>query len=199
MNYIIYAISLAPSQTSLQAIPNDAPQSDIVITLDKEYATGLLNCVTHQFNVPAYVYKAIENFANSNNVMHVPYDAKLIDPYSGNKLGSFKDKIRLCVKFNIAWFDLDFILKKFEVTPRIYAICLELSKLSGDIDTPLCVSRDSQCKDLWYWLVSPSAKLNGAWRDIMYNFNRMFDVDVKLRNRYEFNMFIETIKKLYFV
>ena len=195
MNYIIYAISLASSQDA----SNDANHSNIIITLDKDYATGLLDGVTHQFNVPAYVYKALENVANSNNVMHVPYDVKLVDPYSGNRLGSFKDKIRLCVKFNMDWFDLDFTLKKFEVTPRIYATCLELSKLSGNIDIPLCVSRDAQCKELWYWLVSPGAKLNGAWRNIMFNFNKMFEVDVKLRNRYEFNMFIGTIKKLYFI
>ena len=191
MNYIIYVISPPPTmQTKC---------SDIVVTLDKSYATGLIDVVTHQFNVPAYVYKAVEQYANTNNVKYVPSDANLVNPYSGNRLGSFSEKLKLCIQLDVAWFDLDFILKKFEVTPRIYAICLELSKLSGDIDTPLCVSRDTQCKDLWYWLVSPSAKLNGAWRDIMYNFNRMFDVDVKLRNRYEFNMFIETIKKLYFV
>lgn len=195
MNYIIYVISLASPQDA----SNDANHPNIIITLDKDYATGLLKGVTHQFNVPAYVYKALENVANSNNVMYIPYDAKLVDPYSGNRLGSFKDKIRLCVKFNMDWFDLDFTLKKFEVTPRIYATCLELSKLSGNIDTPLCVSRDAQCKELWYWLVSPGAKLNGAWRNIMYTFNKMFDLDVKLRNRYEFNMFIETVKKMYFV
>ena len=195
MNYIIYAISLASPQDA----SNDANHSNIVITLDKDYATGLLEGVTHQFNVPAYVYKALENVANTNNVMYIPYDAKLVDPYSGNKLGSFKDKIRLCVKFNMDWFDLDFTLKKFEITPRIYATCLELSKLSGNIDTPLCVSRDAQCKELWHWLVSPGAKLNGAWRNIMYTFNKMFNLDVKLRNRYEFNMFIETVKKMYFV
>ena len=191
MNYIIYVISPPPTtQTKC---------SDIVVTLDKSYATGLIDVATRQFNVPAYVYKAVEQYANTNNVKYVPSDANLVNPYSGNRLGSFSEKLKLCIQLDVAWFDLDFILKKFEVTPRIYAICLELSKLSGDIDTPLCVSRDTQCKDLWYWLVSPGAKLNGAWRDIMYNFNRMFDVDVKLRNRYEFNMFISTIKKLYFV
>mgnify|MGYP003598961539 CR=1 FL=1 len=195
MSYIIYAIFSA----SPQAAPNEVNCSDIIVTLDKEYATGLLNVVTQQFNVPAYVYKAIEHYTNINDMVYVPSDVRLIDPYSGNPLGSFKDKLKICIERNIAWFELDFILKKFGVTPRIYAICLELSKLSGDIDTPLCVSRDAQCKDLWYWLVSPGAKLNGAWRDIMYNFNRMFEVDVKLRNRYEFNMFIEAIKKLYFV
>lgn len=191
MNYIIYVISQSStSQTNC---------SDIVVTLDKAYATGLLDGTTHQYNVPAYVYKAIEHYANSNNVMYVPSNANLLNPYSGNKLGSFCDKLKLCIKLNIGWFDLDFILKKFEVTPRIYATCLELSKLSGDIVTPLCVSRDTQCKDLWYWLVSPGAKLNGAWRDILYCFNRMFATDVKLRNRFEFNMFIGTIKELYFV
>ena len=195
MNYIIYAISLASPQDA----SNDANHSNIVITLDKDYATGLLEGVTHQFNVPAYVYKALENVTNSNNVMYIPYDAELVDPYSGNRLGSFSYKLELCLQHGMAWFDLDFILKKFGVTPRIYKICLELSKLSGDIDTPLCVSRDAQCKELWYWLVSPGAKLNGAWRNIMYTFNKMFDLDVKLRNRYEFNMFIGTIKNLYFV
>ena len=195
MSYIIYAISLAAPQSE----SNDVNCSSIVVTLDKDYATGLLNGVMHQFNVPAYVYKAIENFANSNNVMYAPHDVTLINPYSGSKLGAFKEKLELCIKLGIAWFDLDFILKRFEVTPRIYAICLELSKLSGDIDIPLCVSRDAQCKELWYWLISPGAKLNGAWRDVMFNFNRMFEVEVKLRNRYEFNMFIGTIKKLYFV
>ena len=195
MNYIIYAVSLAASQ----AETNNADCSNIVVTLDKDCASELLNGVIHQFNVPAYVYKAIEQYVNSNNVMYAPSGADLINPYSGNKLGAFKEKLELCVKLGIAWFDLDFTLKRFEVTPRIYAVCLELSKLSGDIGTPLCVSRDTQCKELWYWLVSPGAKLNGAWRDIMYNFNRMFEVDVKLRNRYEFNMFIGTIKKLYFV
>lgn len=195
MNYIIYAVSLAASQ----AETNNADCSNIVVTLDKDCASELLNGVIHQFNVPAYVYKAIEQYVNSNNVMYAPSGADLINPYSGNKLGAFKEKLELCVKLGIAWFDLDFTLKRFEVTPRIYAVCLELSKLSGDIGTPLCVSRDNQCKELWYWLISPGAKLNGAWRDIMYNFNRMFEVDVKLRNRYEFNMFIGTIKKLYFV
>lgn len=191
MNYIIYVISQSStSQTNCY---------DIVVTLDKAYATDLLNVTTHQYNVPAYVYKAIEQYANSNNVMYVPSNANLLNPYSGNKLGSFGEKLKLCIKLNLGWFDLDFILKKFEVTPRIYATCLELSKLSGDIDTPLCVSRDQQCKDLWYWLVSPGAKLNGAWRDILYCFNRMFATDVKLRNRFEFNMFIGTIKELYFV
>ena len=191
MNYIIYVISPPPTtQTKC---------SDIVVTLDKSYATGLIDVVTRQFNVPAYVYKAVEQYANTNNVKYVPSDANLVNPYSGNRLGSFSEKLKLCIQLDVAWFDLDFILKKFEVTPRIYAICLELSKLSGDIDTPLCVSRDTQCKDLWFWLVSPGAKLNGAWRDILYNFNRMFATDVKLRNRFEFNMFISTIKKLYFV
>ena len=195
MNYIIYAVSLAAST----AESNDLNCSNIVVTLDKDYATGLLNGVTHRVTVPAYVYKAIKQYADSNNVMYVPSDVTLINPYSNNKLGAFKEKLELCVKLDIAWFDLDFILKKFEVTPRIYAICLDLSKLSGDISVPLCVSRDAQCKELWYWLISPGAKLSGAWRDIMFNFNRMFDVEVKLRNRYEFNMFISTIKKLYFV
>ena len=191
MNYIIYVISKSStSQTNC---------SDIVVTLDKTYATGSVDVVTHQYNVPAYVYKAIEHYTNLNNVKYVPSDANLINPYSGNKLGSFNEKLKLCIKLNISWFDLDFILKKFEVTPRIYATCLELSKLSGDIDTPLCVSRDAQCKELWYWLVSPGAKLSGAWRDVMYIFNKMFEVDVKLRNRFEFNMFIGTIKNLYFV
>ena len=191
MNYIIYVISRPPTtQTKC---------SDIVVTVDKSYATGLIDGITRQFNVPAYVYKAVEQYANTNNVLYVPSDANLVNPYSGNRLGSFSEKLKLCIQLDVAWFDLDFILKKFEVTPRIYAICLELSKLSGDIDTPLCVSRDTQCKDLWYWLVSPGAKLNGAWRDILYNFNRMFATDVKLRNRFEFNMFIGTIKKLYFV
>ena len=191
MNYIIYVISPPPTtQTKC---------SDIVVTLDKSYATGLIDVATRQFNVPAYVYKAVEQYANTNNVKYVPSDANLVNPYSGNRLGSFSEKLKLCIQLDVAWFDLDFILKKFEVTPRIYAICLELSKLSGDIDTPLCVSRDTQCKDLWYWLVSPGAKLHGAWRDILYNFNRMFATDVKLRNRFEFNMFISTIKKLYFV
>lgn len=191
MNYIIYVISQSPT--------SQIKCSDIVVTLDKTYATGLVDVVTHQYNVPAYVYKAIEYYTNLNNVKYVPSDANLINPYSGNKLGSFNEKLKLCIKLNISWFDLDFILKKFEVTPRIYATCLELSKLSGDIDTPLCVSRDAQCKELWYWLVSPGAKLNGAWRDVMYIFNKMFEVDVKLRNRFEFNMFIGTIKNLYFV
>ena len=191
MNYIIYVISQSPT--------SQIKCSDIVVTLDKTYATGLVDVVTHQYYVPAYVYKAIEYYTNLNNVKYVPSDANLINPYSGNKLGSFNEKLKLCIKLNISWFDLDFILKKFEVTPRIYATCLELSKLSGDIDTPLCVSRDAQCKELWYWLVSPGAKLNGAWRDVMYIFNKMFEVDVKLRNRFEFNMFIGTIKNLYFV
>lgn len=191
MNYIIYVISQSPT--------SQIKCSDIVVTLDKTYATGLVDVVTHQYNVPAYVYKAIEYYTNLNNVKYVPSDANLINPYSGNKLGSFNEKLKLCIKLNISWFDLDFILKKFEVTPRIYATCLELSKLSGDIDTPLCVSRHAQCKELWYWLVSPGAKLNGAWRDVMYIFNKMFEVDVKLRNRFEFNMFIGTIKNLYFV
>ena len=195
MNYIIYAVSLAASQ----AETNNADCSNIVVTLDKDCASELLNGVIHQFNVPAYVYKAIEQYVNSNNVMYAPSGADLINPYSGNKLGAFKEKLELCVKLGIAWFDLDFTLKRFEVTPRIYAICLDLSKLAGDISVPLCVSRDAQCKELWYWLISPGAKLNGAWRDVMFNFNRMFDVGVKLRNRYEFNMFISTIKKLYFV
>ena len=196
MNYIIYAISLAAST----AESNDLNCSNIVVTLDKDYATGLLNGVTHQFNVPAYVYKAIKQYADSNNVMYVPYDVMLTNPYSGSRLGAFKEKLELCIKLNIGWFDLDFILKKFEVTPRIYDKCLDLSKhLSGDISVPLCVSRDPQCKELWYWLISPGAKLSGAWRDIMFNFNRRFDVEVKLRNRFEFNMFISTIKKLYFV
>lgn len=191
MNYIIYVISQSPT--------SQIKCSDIVVTSDKTYATGLVDVVTHQYNVPAYVFKAIEHYTNLNNVKYVPSDANLINPYSGNKLGSFNEKLKLCIKLNISWFDLDFILKKFEVTPRIYATCLELSKLSGDIDTPLCVSRDAQCKELWYWLVSPGAKLNGAWRDILYCFNRMFATDVKLRNRFEFNMFIDTIKELYFV
>ena len=195
MNYIIYAVSLAASR----AESNDAYYPNIIVTLDKDYATGLLNGVMHQFNVPAYVYKAIKNHVDSNNVMHVQHDVMLINPYSGSRLGAFKEKLELCVNLDIAWFDLDFILKKFEVTPRIYAICLDLSKLAGDISVPLCVSRDAQCKELWYWLISPGAKLNGAWRDVMFNFNRMFEVEVKLRNRYEFNMFIGTIKKLYFV
>ena len=195
MNYIVYAVSLAAPRLE----SNNVDCSNIVVTLDKDYADGLLNGAVHKFNVPAYVYKAIKNHVDSNNVMHVPSDVTLINPYSGSKLGAFKDKLELCVKLGIAWFDLDFILKKFEVTPRIYAICLDLSKLAGDISVPLCVSRDAQCKELWYWLISPGAKLNGAWRDVMFNFNRMFDVEVKLRNRYEFNMFISTIKKLYFV
>ena len=191
MNYIIYVISKPPTtQTKC---------SDIVVTLDKSYATGLIDVVTRQLNVPAYVYKAVEQYANTNNVKYVPSDANLVNPYSGNRLGSFSEKLKLCIQLDVAWFDLDFILKKFEVTPRIYSMCLDLSKLTGDIDTPLCVFRESQCKDLWFWLVSPGAKLNGAWRDILYNFNRMFATDVKLRNRFEFNMFISTIKKLYFV
>ena len=194
MNYIVYAVSLAAPRLE----SNNVDCSNIVVALDKDYAEGLLNGAVHKFNVPAYVYKAIKNHVDSNNVMHVPSDVTLINPYSGSKLGSFKDKLELCVELDIAWFDLDFILKKFEVTPRIYAICLDLSKLAGDISVPLCVSRDAQCKELWYWLISPGAKLNGAWRDVMFNFNRMFDVEIKLRNRYEFNMFISTIKKLYF-
>ena len=196
MNYIIYVISQSPT---LQADSNGNKGLDIVVTLDKAYATDLVDVVTRQLNVPAYVYKAVENYANTNDVVYVPSDVTLINPYSNNKLGAFKEKLELCIKLNIGWFDLDFILKKFEVTPRIYAKCLELSKLSGDIDTPMCVSRNQQCRDLWYWLVSPGAKLNGAWRDILHNFNKMFATDVKLRNRFEFNMFIGTIKELYFV
>ena len=160
MNYIIYAVSSAASI----AESNDLNCSNIVVTLDKNYATGLLNGVMHQFNVPAYVYKAIEQYADSNKVMYVPYNVMLINPYSGSSLGAFKEKIGLCVKLGISWFDLDFILKKFEVTPRIYDKCLDLSKhLSGDISVPLCVSRDAQCKELWYWLISPGAKLCTRW------------------------------------
>ena len=194
MNYIIYAISLSQQDST----SNGFNSHNIVVTLDKNYA-GLLNGVVHQFNVPAYIYKSIEQYTRLNDVMYVSPDYKLTDPYSGNKLGSFGQKLMLCVEHNMAWFDLDFILKKFEVTPRIYDICLKLHKLSGDIGTPLCVSSDAQCKALWYWLVSPGEKLSGAWRDVMYTFNKMFSLDVRLRNRYEFNMFIETVKKMYFV
>ena len=194
MNYIVYAVSLAAPRLE----SNNVDCSNIVVTLDKSYA-GLLNGVVHQFNVPAYIYKSIEQYTRLNAVMYVPSDSKLTDPYSGNKLGSFSQKLMVCVEHNMAWFELDFILKKFAVTPKIYDICLKLHKLSGDIDTPLCVSSDAQCKSLWYWLVSPGEKLSGAWRDIMYTFNKMFSLDVRLRNRYEFNMFIETVKKMYFL
>ena len=194
MNYIIYAASSKQQDLTMK----DYNRSNTIVTLDKGYAETM-NGVIYPLHVPAYIYKSIEQYIQLNNTMYVSSDASLTDPYSGNKLGSFSYKLELCVQHGMAWFDLDFILKKFGVTPRIYKICLELSKLSGDIGTPLCVSRDTQCKALWYWLVSPEEKLSGAWRDIMYTFNKMFDLDVKLRNRYEFNMFIETVKKMYFV
>ena len=194
MNYIIYAASSKQQDLTMK----DYNRSNTIVTLDKGYAETM-NGVIYPLHVPAYIYKSIEQYIQLNNTMYVSSDASLTDPYSGNKLGSFSYKLELCVQQGMAWFDLDFILKKFGVTPRIYKICLELSKLSGNIDTPLCVSRDTQCKALWYWLVSPEEKLSGAWRDIMYTFNKMFDLDVKLRNRYEFNMFIETVKKMYFV
>ena len=194
MNYIIYAASSKQQDLTMK----DYNRSNTIVTLDKGYAETM-NGVIYPLHVPAYIYKSIEQYIQLNNTMYVSSDASLTDPYSGNKLGSFSYKLELCVQHGMAWFDLDFILKKFGVTPRIYKICLELSKLSGNIDTPLCVSRDTQCKALWYWLVSPEEKLSGAWRDIMYTFNKMFDLDVKLRNRYEFNMFIETVKKMYFV
>ena len=194
MNYIIYAASSKQQDLTMK----DYNRSNTIVTLDKGYAETM-NGVIYPLHVPAYIYKSIEQYIQLNNTMYVSSDASLTDPYSGNKLGSFSYKLELCVQHGMAWFDLDFILKKFGVTPRIYKICLELSKLSGKIDTPLCVSRDTQCKALWYWLVSPEEKLSGAWRDIMYTFNKMFDLDVKLRNRYEFNMFIETVKKMYFV
>ena len=193
MNYIIYAASSKQQDLTTK----DYSRYNIIVTLDKGYAETM-NGVIYPLHVPAYIYKSIEQYIQSNNTMYVSSDASLTDPYSGNKLGSFSYKLELCVQHGMAWFDLDFILKKFGVTPRIYKICSELSKLSGDIGTPLCVSRDTQCKALWYWLVSPGEKLSGAWRDIMYTFNKMFDLDVKLRNRYEFNMFIETVKKMYF-
>ena len=194
MNYIIYAASSKQQDLTMK----DYNRSNTIVTLDKGYAETM-NGVIYPLHVPAYIYKSIEQYIQLNNTMYVSSDASLTDPYSGNKLGSFSHKLELCVQQGMAWFDLDFILKKFGVTPRIYKICLELSKLSGDIGTPLCVSRDTQCKALWYWLVSPEEKLSGAWRDIMYTFNKMFDLDVKLRNRYEFNMFIETVKKMYFI
>ena len=194
MNYIIYAASSKQQDLTMK----DYNRSNTIVTLDKGYAETM-NGVIYPLHVPAYIYKSIEQYIQLNNTMYVSSDASLTDPYSGNKLGSFSYKLELCVQHDMAWFDLDFILKKFGVTPRIYKICLELSKLSGNIDTPLCVSRDTQCKALWYWLVSPDAKLNGAWRNIMYTFNKMFNLDVKLRNRYEFNMFIGTIKNLYFI
>ena len=194
MNYIIYAASSKQQDLTMK----DYNRSNTIVTLDKGYAETM-NGVIYPLHVPAYIYKSIEQYIQLNNTMYVSSDASLTDPYSGNKLGSFSYKLELCVQHGMAWFDLDFILKKFGVTPRIYKICLELSKLSGNIDTPLCVSRDAQCKELWYWLVSPEEKLSGAWRDIMYTFNKMFDLDVKLRNRYEFNMFIETVKKMYFI
>ena len=177
MNYIIYAASSKQQDLTMK----DYNRSNTIVTLDKGYAETM-NGVIYPLHVPAYIYKSIEQYIQLNNTMYVSSDASLTDPYSGNKLGSFSYKLELCVQHDMAWFDLDFILKKFGVTPRIYKICLELSKLSGDIGTPLCVSRDTQCKALWYWLVSPEEKLSGAWRDIMYTFNKMFDLDVKLRN-----------------